>query len=90
MFSKGKSWTHPERTELPNDNAAIQATVLSNNNVVICFNPTNGPRDIMRIAVSEDGGKTWPHYKVSLNIVAYPCGLCMFTPLSELTRTFLY
>ena len=64
FFSQGKSWTHPEKTDLPNNNAAIQANVLSSKNVVLCFNPTTGPRDIMRIAVSQDGGKTWPHYKV--------------------------
>ena len=60
----GKSWTSPEKTVLPNNNAAIQATVLSNGKAVICYNPTNKPRDVMRISVSEDGGETWPHYKV--------------------------
>ena len=65
----GKSWTHPEKTDLPNNNAGIQANVLSSGKIVICYNPTTGPRDIMRIAVSEDGGKTWPHYKVSCSLV---------------------
>ena len=65
----GKSWTSPEKTELPNNNAAIQAIVLSNGKAVICYNPTNGPRDIMRISVSEDGGETWPHYKVVIKFV---------------------
>lgn len=61
----GKLWTRPEKTVLPNNNAGIQAKVLSNGKIVICFNPTTGARDIMRIAVSEDGGETWPHYKVT-------------------------
>ena len=63
-YFTGKSWTRPEKTDLPNNNAAIQANVLSSGKVVLCFNPTTKPRDIMRIAVSEDGGETWPHYKV--------------------------
>ena len=68
LSATGKSWTSPEKTDLPNNNAAIQAIVLSNGKVVICYNPTNGPRDIMRISLSEDGGKTWPHYKVIMII----------------------
>ena len=62
--ASAKSWTSPKRTDLPNNNAAIQATVLSNGKAVICYNPTSKSRDIMRISVSEDGGETWPHYKV--------------------------
>ena len=38
--------------------------MLSSGKAVICYNPTNKLRDIMRISVSEDGGETWPHYKV--------------------------
>ena len=66
FYIKGKSWSHPEKTDLPNNNAGIQANMLSNGKIVVCFNPTNGPRNIMRIAISEDDGKTWPHYKVQL------------------------
>ena len=65
LSAAGKLWTSPEKTDLPNNNAAIQAIVLSNGKVIICYNPTNKPRDIMRISLSEDGGETWPHYKVT-------------------------
>ncbi len=43
--------------------------MLSNGKAVICYNPTNKPRDILRISVSEDGGETWPHYKVIIKFV---------------------
>ena len=60
---EGHVWSKPEKTTLPNNNAAIQATVLSNKHMAIVFNPTNKARYPMRIAISEDSGKTWPHFK---------------------------
>ena len=65
----GKTWTPPRRTELPNNNASIQAAVLKDGNVVIAFNnvgsvvsdgkPKAGPRKPLSVALSKDGGKTW-------------------------------
>jgi predicted neuraminidase len=60
---EGITWTEPKKTILPNNNAAIQATVLASGNVALVFNPTNKARNIIRIAISKDGGKTWPHYR---------------------------
>lgn len=60
---EGYSWTEPERTVLPNNNAAIQALVLSGGNMAIVFNPTTKARDVIRIAISKDGGDTWPSYR---------------------------
>lgn len=61
--NEGFSWTEPKKTVLPNNNAAIQATVLSSGNVAIVFNPTNKARNVLRVAISTDGGDTWPHYR---------------------------
>ena len=60
---EGHTWTRPEKTVLPNNNAAIQASVLSSGNLAIVYNPTNGPRNPLRIAISKDGGKSWPYYR---------------------------
>lgn len=65
----GKTWARPRRTELPNNNASIQAAVLQDGNVVIAFNnvgsvvsggkPKAGPRKPLSVALSKDGGGTW-------------------------------
>lgn len=57
------SWTTPKKTVLPNNNAAIQASMLSSGNMAIVFNPTTKGRNQIRIAVSKDGGETWPSYR---------------------------
>jgi predicted neuraminidase len=66
----GCSWITPHATQLPNNNASIQATRLKNGHLVMIFNNTQaelkpehadtGSRRILSLALSEDGGKTWP------------------------------
>lgn len=66
----GCTWTAPKATQLPNNNASIQATRLKNGHLLMIFNNTQaelkpehadtGSRRILSIAISEDGGKTWP------------------------------
>ncbi|WP_058186433.1 sialidase family protein [Terracidiphilus gabretensis] len=68
--SDGCTWTTPQATQLPNNNASIQVTRLKNGRLVMIFNNTQaelkpehadtGSRRILSIAISEDGGKTWP------------------------------
>jgi predicted neuraminidase len=68
--SDGCSWTPPHATQLPNNNASIQATALKNGHLAIIFNNTQAElkpehadtssRRILSMALSEDGGKTWP------------------------------
>ena len=60
---EGYSWTVPEKTTLPNNNAAIQASMLSSGNMAIVFNPLTKGRNKIRIAISKDGGFTWPYYR---------------------------
>ncbi len=65
----GRKWTAPQRTQLPNNNASIQAALLSNGHIVLAFNnvgsvmndgkPKAGPRKPLSVALSEDGGETW-------------------------------
>ena len=68
--SDGCNWSTPVATALPNNNASIQAIALKNGHLAIIFNNTQaelkpehadtGSRRILSLAVSEDGGKTWP------------------------------
>lgn len=68
--SDGCTWTAPKATPLPNNNASIQAKLLKNGHLVMIFNNTQAElkpehadtasRRILSIAISEDGGKTWP------------------------------
>ena len=68
--SDGCNWSTPVATALPNNNASIQAIALKNGHLAMIFNNTQaelkpehadtGSRRILSLAVSEDGGKTWP------------------------------
>lgn len=68
--SDGCSWTTPQATALPNNNASIQAIALKDGHLAMIFNNTQAElkpehadtasRRILSLALSEDGGKTWP------------------------------
>ena len=70
----GQTWTEATRTELPNNNASIQAVKLASGNIVLAFNylslnddpeKTLWPPDRypLTIALSEDEGRTWPYMR---------------------------
>lgn len=59
----GQSWSAAEKTVLPNNNAGIQATVLDNGHLAMVYNPQTSGRCPLAIAISEDGGATWPHMR---------------------------
>src|SRR3954447_13996308 len=79
----GKTWSAPERTQLPNNNASIQAATLADGNVVIAFNnvgsaisdgnPKTGPRKPLSVALSREGGETWTEIR-DLETGALPPG----------------
>lgn len=68
----GESWTEPVPTVLPNNNSSISAIGLKSGRVAIAYNPTHAPsqntgkavwpglRCPVAVALSEDGGSTWP------------------------------
>lgn len=68
--SDGCHWTPPVPTQLPNNNASIQAVRLKDGHLVMAFNnaqavtrrgrPRTAPRKILSVALSIDNGKTWP------------------------------
>ena len=66
----GCSWTKPQPTQIPNNNSSIQVVRLQNGHLVIAFNniqatttrgkPTDYARFPLSVALSLDGGQTWP------------------------------
>ena len=66
----GCTWTTPRPTQIPNNNSSIQVTRLRDGHLVIAFNNLQAttvrdkPRDTARwplsVALSADGGQTWP------------------------------
>lgn len=71
-FDFGDSWSEPVPTVLPNNNSSISALKLESGRIAIAYNPTCTPvptegvaawpglRCPVAVALSEDGGKTWP------------------------------
>ena len=55
----GQHWSLPEKTALPNPNAAVSGTVLPDGRILMVLNDTEAGRDTLSLAVSSDGGSTW-------------------------------
>eukprot|EP00899_Mesostigma_viride_P006210 jgi/Mesvir1/15590/Mv03205-RA.1 len=60
----GLTWTKAKPIKLPSNNSGIQATLLVSGVIALVFNNMNGgwdaPRYPLAIALSEDGGESWP------------------------------
>jgi len=70
----GRTWSEVTRTELPNNNASIQAAKLASGNLALAFNHLglsddpdktiwSNDRYPLTIALSEDDGCTWPYMR---------------------------
>lgn len=71
-YDYGNSWTVPEKSVLPNNNASISAIRLQSGEIALAYNlnaATNpefgkvawpGLRNPVAVSISEDGGRTWP------------------------------
>ena len=69
---EGKTWTVPAPTPLPNNNSSISAVKLQSGRIAIAYNPTCTPNPVpgkaawpglrcpVAVALSEDGGLTFP------------------------------
>ena len=67
---EGASWSEPAATELPNNNAALQALTLRSGAVAIVFDFQRGPgtpRSPLVIALSDDGGLSFPYQRVLMS-----------------------
>ena len=58
-----KHFTTPDTSShLPNNNAGIEANIIkTSDHIVMAYNPQTSGRDPLGVAVSLDGGVTWPH-----------------------------
>lgn len=71
-FDFGDSWSEPKPTPLPNNNSSISAIRLKSGRVAVAYNPTHTPEPVhgkaawpglrcpVAVALSEDGGLTFP------------------------------
>jgi len=70
----GRTWAVPEPTTLPNNNASTQTIKLASGNLAMIFNKYSASDDPttaiwprrrypVTVAISEDGGKTWPYMR---------------------------
>lgn len=71
-FDFGDTWTVPEATVLPNNNASVSAIKLQSGEIALAYNVNAannaefgvvawpGLRNPVAVSVSEDHGKTWP------------------------------
>lgn len=55
----GRSWSHPEPTSLPNHDSGIASLRLQNGWLLLALNDGETSRDTLRLALSQDEGKTW-------------------------------
>lgn len=71
----GDTWTEPVRTCLPNNNSSISAIKLQSGSLALAYNEVgfcNETRKVVwpyqrcpvTLALSDDGGKTWPYKRV--------------------------
>ncbi|MDE6951337.1 MAG: exo-alpha-sialidase [Lachnospiraceae bacterium] len=71
----GETWSSPQPTCLPNNNSSISAIKLVSGALAVIYNPVKYNEDRSKtvwpdqrcpvtIAISEDGGKTWPYRRV--------------------------
>lgn len=71
----GETWTVPVRTELRNNNSSISAIVLRSGAIAVVYNDVSFNDDTsltvwphqrcpVTVAISEDGGDTWPWRRV--------------------------
>ena len=71
-YDYGNTWSSPVKTILPNNNSSISAIKLNSGRICIAYNHSNAPDAVkngaawpglrcpITVALSEDGGKTFP------------------------------
>lgn len=59
----GKTWMEPKKMKFPNPNSGIDAIGLKSGAIALAFNDSPLSRTPLVVALSEDGGRKWPHKK---------------------------
>ena len=66
---QGRTWSEASATDLPNPSGGIEAIVLRSGAIAVVHNDHSGQeRDRLSIALSTDGGRTWPTRKVIVHV----------------------
>ena len=66
---QGRTWSAAAATDLPNPSGGIEAIVLRSGAIAVVHNDHSGQeRDRLSIALSNDGGRTWPTRKVIVHV----------------------
>lgn len=60
-FDYGRTWSPAVPTGLPNNNARVSLLKLDDGALLLAYNPTTRGREMLRLALSYDNGRTWPH-----------------------------
>jgi len=55
----GRHWSHPEKSALPNPDAALSGVVLADGRMLVVLNDIESGRDQLSLVTSRDGGVTW-------------------------------
>lgn len=55
----GSTWSTPERLNLPNPDAGLDAIRLDDGRMLLAFNDSETGRENLRLALSTDDGRTW-------------------------------
>ena len=58
---RGLTWSQPVQTALRNNDSGLDLARLANGHLLLAFNDTEKGRTPLNLAVSTDGGETWPH-----------------------------
>jgi len=58
--NRGRSWTKPYTTDVRNPGSGADMVMLQSGNIALAFNDSSVSRNPINVAVSTDGGKTWP------------------------------
>jgi predicted neuraminidase len=59
----GRNWGDYNISEIDNPGSALEMIKLSNGHIVLAFNNSKKKRYNLSLALSYDGGKTWPHIR---------------------------
>ena len=57
----GRTWSEGHNAEFPNPNAAVDFIKLRNGHLVLVFNDSMNDRSPLTVAISTDGGQSFPH-----------------------------
>jgi len=87
----GRTWEAPSPTALPNPNSGTDAVATPGGAIVLAFNNTPSGRAPLNVALSDDGGRTWPHCRAvetANGEYSYPAIVRAADGLFHLTYTY--